>query len=500
MNVNVAAKQEAGQAVTHFDVLIVGAGISGIDAAYHLQQNSPDRTFALLENQESFGGTWRTHTYPGIRSDSDLFTFGYGWKPWHGKPIASADKILNYLDEVLDEQDIRRHIRFSHQVRTATWSSDDQTWTLEIDHGDSGETSAMTCSFLWMCQGYYKHKAGYTPDFPGMDSFKGQIVHPQRWPEDLDYTGKRVVVIGSGATAATLIPAMADDCEHITMLQRSPTYFAARPNVNELAEQLRSLDIPDAWTHEIVRRNILREQRMITAAAVHNPEGVKDQLLTMAKEYLGDDFDIEKHFTPSYRPWQQRLALIPDGDLYQKLKSGKASVATDHIDTFTETGIRLQSGEELDADIIVTATGFDMAILGDIAFTIDGKPMNFADRITWRGFMYSDFPNMAWVFGYFRSSWTLRADLISAFVTRLLNHMAAKGVKSVTPKLRDNDRNMTLGPFIDPENFNPGYVTRSIDRMPRQGDHEPWLFEHDYHAEKDILPKADLEDGSLIYR
>lgn len=500
MNVNVAAQHEADQAATHFDVLIVGAGISGIDAAYHLQQHCPERSFALLENQESFGGTWLTHTYPGIRSDSDLFTFGYGWKPWHGKPIARADKILNYLNEVLDEQDIRRHIRYQRQVRTATWSSETQTWTLEVLQHETGETVEMTCNFLWMCQGYYKHQEGYTPDFPGMADFKGQIVHPQRWPEDLDYTGKKVVVIGSGATAATLIPAMADDCEHITMLQRSPTYFAARPNVNELAEQLRNLDIPEEWTHEIVRRNILKEQRMITAAAVHTPEAVKQQLLTMAKEYLGDGFDIDRHFTPSYRPWQQRLALIPDGDLYQKLKSGKASVVTDQIDTFTETGIRLKSGDELEADIIVTATGFNMAILGDIAFTIDGKPMNFADRITWRGFMYSDFPNMAWVFGYFRASWTLRADLISAFVTRLLNHMAAKGAKSVTPELREQDQGMKLGPFIDPENFNPGYVSRSLDRMPKQGDHEPWLFEHDYFAEKDILPAADLEDGSLVYR
>ncbi|WP_417519385.1 flavin-containing monooxygenase [Minwuia sp.] len=500
MNVNAAPSEAATQTVEHFDVLIIGAGISGIDAAYHLQQNCPEKTFTLLENQESFGGTWLTHKYPGIRSDSDLFTFGFGWKPWRGKPIATADKILAYLNEVLDEQDIRRHIRFRHHVTAARWSSDEKLWSVEVLDKASGEVRRYTGNFLWMCQGYYKHQSGYTPDFPGMADFRGQIVHPQEWPEDLDYTDKKVVVIGSGATAATLIPAMADKTSHITMLQRSPTYFFARPNENELYTQLKDLDIPDEWTHEIVRKKILHDQKTIQKVSFENPDYLKNELLGAAKAHLGEDFDIAKHFTPRYRPWRQRLALIPDGDLYTAIKAGKASVFTDEIDTFTENGIRVKSGEELEADIIVTATGFNFSILGDVAFEVDGEPVDFADCITYRGVMYSGIPNMAWVFGYFRASWTLRADLIAAYVSRLLNHMAEKGADSVTPTLRPEDRDMNIGPFIDPENFNPGYVMRSIDLLPKQGDREPWVFQHDYFAEKDELPAAPLDDGVLVYR
>jgi len=500
MNVATEINQRTSQATEHFDVLIVGAGISGIDAAYHVQQQCPEKSFVLLENQESFGGTWLTHKFPGIRSDSDLFTFGYKWKPWSGPPIATAGEILKYLDEVLDEHDIRKHIRFQHSVATATWSSDDKRWTLEVERGDTGETLRFTCNFLWMCQGYYRHSEGYTPDFPGMDRFQGPIVHPQTWPEDFDYKNKKVVVIGSGATAATIIPAMADDCAHITMLQRSPTYFLARPNSNEVADMLRSLDIPDEWTHEIVRQKILQDQNTVTRRSFEEPEGLRKELLDGIRAYLGNDFDIESHFMPSYRPWRQRLAIILDGDLLKGIKAGQVSVVTDQIETFTETGIQLKSGKELEADIIVTATGFNMSALGDIGFTIDGKPLNFADCWAHRGILFSGVPNLAWVFGYLRTSWTMRADMVADFVCRLLNHMAEKGVDSVTPHLREEDKDMPARPLVESENFNAGYLTRQMHILPKQGDRQPWIFSQDYYAEKDEIPAADLEDGTLVYR
>ena len=500
MNVATGIDQPKSRAVAHFDVLIVGVGISGIDAAYHLRKFCPDKSFALLENQESFGGTWLTHKFPGIRSDSDLFTFGYGWKPWSGAPFATAAQILDYLDETLDEHGIREHVRYRHRVDTATWSSDDKGWTLGVSRLDTGETLRFTCNFLWMCQGYYRHAEGYTPDFPGMDRFPGPIVHPQTWPDDLDYKDKKVVVIGSGAMAATLIPAMADACAHITMLQRSPTYFYAKPNRNELADTLRALDVPEEWTHEIVRRQVLQDQKVVTRRSFDDADALKQELIAGVRAYLGKDFDVEKHFTPSYRPWRQRLAVVPDGDLFKGINAGKVSVVTDHIETFTERGVRLKSGGELEADIIVTATGFNLCALGDVDFTIDGRRLDFADCWGHRGILFSGVPNMAWVFGYLRTSWTMRADLIAAFVCRLLNHMTEKGVESVTPELRAEDKDMPARPFIEPENFNAGYVTRNIHLMPKQGDRAPWIFSQDYYTEKDEILGADLDDGTLVYR
>lgn len=494
------ATQAAGQAVEHFDVLIVGAGISGIDAAWHLQRQHPGRSFTLLETQESFGGTWLTHRYPGIRSDSDLFTFGYKWKPWTGAPIASAGKILSYLNEVLDENDLRRHIRYRHEVRSARWSSEHRRWELEVLRRDTGQTIRLTGNFLWMCQGYYRHSKGYTPEWPGMSQFRGRIVHPQTWPDDLSLAGRQVVVIGSGATAATLVPAIAGQCAHVTMLQRSPTYFWSRPNRNELADLLRSLKVPEEWTHEIVRRKILQDGETLTRRSFEEPEALRADLIAGVRAHVGPDFDVDTHFNPTYRPWRQRLALVPDGDLFKSIGAGHASVVTDDIERFTETGILLGSGRELPADIIVTATGFNLSILGDIAFTVDGRPLDFADSLTWRGVMYTGLPNLAWVFGYFRASWTLRADLVAEFVCRLLAHMDGKGATMVTPQPRPHERDMRRQPFIDPENFNPGYLMRSLALMPKQGDHAPWLFNQDYHTEKDELPVADLEDGSLAYR
>lgn len=483
----------------HVDVLIVGAGISGVDASYHLQQKCPEKTFVVLENQASFGGTWLTHKYPGIRSDSDLFTFGYSWKPWTGAPIAAADEILKYLDETLDEHDLRQYIRYQHAVKSTHWSSEDQLWTVDVAVQGTTALKRFTTNFLWMCQGYYRHEEGYTPQWRHMDKFAGPIIHPQSWPENLDYSGKKVLVIGSGATAATIVPAMAKNCAHITMLQRSPTYFAPAPNRNDLADTLRELDVPEEWTHEIVRRKILADQQEITRRSFEEPDALKDELIDAAKAYLGDDYDVAKHFTPAYRPWRQRLAFIPDGDLFQGIRDGQASVVTDEIDCFTETGVRLKSGQELKADIIVTATGFDISILGDIDFAIDGEPLSFADSWTYRGVMYSDIPNMAWVFGYFRASWTLRADLISDFVCRLLQHMDDNGNTVVTPKLRKQDHNMPRLPFVDADNFNPGYLQRSMHLLPKQGDHEPWVFKQDYYSERHELPAADLDDEALVY-
>jgi len=483
----------------HFDVVIVGAGISGIGGAYHLLKQCPGTTFAVLESQESFGGTWTTHRYPGIRSDSDLHTFGYRFKPWTGTPIATAAEILKYMGDVIAENGIGPHIRYRHTIASARWSSEDNLWTLEATRTDTGEIVRIVANFLWMCQGYYRHSEGYTPNWDGMQDFKGRIIHPQTWPENLDYKGKNIVVIGSGATAATLIPAMAADCGHVTMLQRSPTYFLTGRNANPLADELRDLGIDEEWIHEIVRRKTLREQAVFTRRTFEEPETVKQELLGAVRSHLGDDYDVETHFTPNYRPWRQRVAFIPDADLFKGIRSGKASVVTDEIERFTETGLLLKSGQTLDADIIVTATGFHLNVLGDIDFVIDGKPLVFSETVTYRGMMFTGVPNMAWVFGYFRASWTLRADLVADFVCRLLNHMKSKGARKVTPTLRSEDREMPLLPWIDPENFNPGYIMRGMHLLPKRGDKPEWQHTQDYWAEKDELPAIDLDDGAFVY-
>ncbi len=484
----------------HFDVLIVGAGISGIGGAYHLSKQCPGKTFVVLETQESFGGTWLTHKYPGIRSDSDLYTFGYRFKPWTTAPIASAEEILKYLGEVIDENDLAHHIRYHHKISDASWSTEDRRWTIEATNTATGERRSFTANFLWMCQGYYRHSKGYTPEWPGMDRFGGRIVHPQTWPDDLDLTDQRVVVIGSGATAATLVPAIASQVAHVTMLQRSPTFFVTGRNAITLADELRDLEVPEEWIHEIVRRRILKDQATITRRSFEEPEVLKKELLAGVRMYLGDSEDVEKHFTPRYRPWRQRIAFIPEGDLFQGITSGKASVVTDEIECFTETGIRLQSGQELEADVIVTATGFDLNVMGDIAFTVDDDPVDFANTVGYRGTMFTGVPNMAWVFGYFRASWTLRADMIADFVCRLLQHMDERGAEVVCPMLRPEEADMPLLPWVDPENFNPGYLMRSLHLLPKQGDHAPWQHTQDYWRERNEFPTIDLDDGTLVYR
>lgn len=486
------------QATEHFDTLIVGAGISGIGAAWHMQEQCPGRSFVILDALESYGGTWLTHKYPGIRSDSDLYTFGYRFKPWVDEPIATADKILRYMGEVIRDGDLDRHIRYRHRIKSATWSSKDALWTVRGTRGD-GSPFTITTNFLWMCQGYYRHSEGYTPEWEGMANYKGQIVHPQTWPADLDLGGKRVLVIGSGATAATLVPAIADSCAHVTLLQRSPTYFFPGPNVNELADLLRTLEIDETWIHEIVRRKYLFDQEQLTRRCLDEPEAVKAELLEAARAILGPDFDIDTHFTPKYRPWQQRLAFIPDGDLFKGLVSGKASVETDQIERFTEKGVLLKSGKELEADVIITATGFNLSIDGDIAFEVDGKPTNFADTVTYRGMMFTGVPNLVWIMGYFRASWTLRVDLVADYVCRLLNHMKANGYRKVEVALRPEDKDMPLLPWMDDDNFNPGYLMRGMHLLPKRGDKPEWMHNQDYWNEREELPRIDLKGAEFKY-
>jgi cation diffusion facilitator CzcD-associated flavoprotein CzcO len=493
------AKTKPQTRTEHFDVVIVGAGISGIGGAYHLTKQCPGTRFVVLEAQESFGGTWLTHRYPGIRSDSDLYTFGYRFKPWTSAPIATAAEILSYMGEVIGENDLGRRIRYRHTISTARWSSRENLWTIDAARTDTGEPLRFTANFLWMCQGYYRHSQGYTPEWSDMAEFKGQIVHPQQWPEDLDYAGKNIVVIGSGATAATLIPAIADKAGHVTMLQRSPTFFRTGRNAIEIADELRELQIDETWIHEIVRRKILHDQAVFTRRSFSEPEAVKKELLSAVHGYLGPDYDVDTHFTPNYRPWRQRIAFVPDGDFLQAIRAGKASVVTDAIEKFTESGLLLRSGETLDADIIVTATGFNLNVLGDIDFAIDGKPLVFSGTVTYRGMMFTGVPNMAWVFGYFRASWTLRADLVADFVCRLLNHMKEKGARKVTPMLRPEDKGMPLLPWIDPENFNPGYLLRGMHLLPKRGDKPEWQHTQDYWSEKDQFPAAKLDDGVFVY-
>lgn len=494
----VNASQQQNQHSEHIDVLIIGAGISGIGAAHHLSEKCPGKSYALLEAKAAFGGTWRQHTYPGIRSDSDLYTFGYSFKPWAGKPIAEGQVILDYLQEAIEEDNIDQHIRYKHEVTSASWSSADQKWTIEARCQGSERDVVLTCDFLWMCQGFYRHSAGYTPHWQGMEDFKGPIVHPQTWPEDLGYKNKRVIVIGSGATAATLIPNMSDECSHITMLQRSPTYFWTGENRNELADQLRALEVPEEWVHEIVRRSILKLAKDAQYASVSHPEFMKEELFKVIRGYLGDDFDMS-HFTPSYRPWQQRLAYTPDGDLFQSIKAGKVSVVTDHIDRFTPEGILTKSGQLLEADIIITATGFNLSIMGDIAFDVDGMPVDFGNTLTYRGIMSSSVPNMAFMFGYLRTSWTMRVDLLCDFVCKLINNMDERGAGSCTPTISESDQGMEVIPWIDEEEFNPGYMQRGKHLMPKQGTREPWIFSADYYTEKNQLPLVDLNEEALVY-
>ncbi|MFM2076223.1 MAG: hypothetical protein RJA49_113 [Actinomycetota bacterium] len=482
----------------HIDVLIVGAGISGIGAACHLQMESPGRTFAILEGRDDIGGTWDLFRYPGVRSDSDMHTLGYNFKPWTAdKAIADGPSIMAYLRETVAERGLAPHIRFGHLVRTAQWSTADARWTITAEERATGGTVVFTANFLFMCSGYYSYKEGYTPAFPGIEQFGGRVVHPQQWPEDLDHAGKRVVVIGSGATAMTLVPAMAGTAAHVTMLQRTPTYVAAGPDRDVIANTLRKV-LPDRTAYSLTRWKNVTMQQWIYRRTRTQPDKVKRMLLQRVRKALGPDFDVDTHFTPPYNPWDQRLCLVPNGDLFQAINDGTASVVTDHIDTFTPTGIRLQSGKELEADIVVTATGLNLVMLGEVHIEVDGAPVDFATTWSYKGFAYSDVPNLASSFGYINASWTLRADLICQYVCRLLNHMAATGTDQCTPRLRPSDADMPAKPWI--QNFSAGYMERVMDRFPKQGDREPWINPQDYQRDKKMFADSPVDDGVMEFQ
>jgi cation diffusion facilitator CzcD-associated flavoprotein CzcO len=485
---------------THFDVLIVGAGISGIGSAYHLQQQTPWASYAILEMKDTFGGTWETHKYPGVRSDSDLYTFGYRFKPWVGAPVASGEEILRYLGEVIEENGIGQRIRYGHRIDACAFSRESNLWTVEATRLADGERLTFTCNFLWMCQGYYDHEKPYIPEWEGLADYQGDFVHAQLWDPDYDYAGKRVLVIGSGATAATIVPALAEKAAHVTMLQRSPTYFFCSENKNELADRLRQVGIDEPTVHRVVRQQIMHDQDLLTRRCQQEPEAVFEELKQLIRTFSGKpDFEFEPHFTPRYRVWQQRLAFCPEGDIFKAAVAGKLTVVTDEIDRFTASGVRTASGEEIEADLIVAATGFRLSVMGDIPFTVDGERVNWHDTVTYRGMMFTGVPNMVWVMGYFRASWTLRVDMVADFVCNLLNRMHESGKRRVEVGPRPEDEGMELLPWIESENFNPGYLMRGLDQLPRRGDRAEWRHNQDYWLEKDAFPRIDLAGAEFAY-
>jgi monooxygenase len=477
----------------HFDVLIVGAGLSGIGAAYHLQSHCPSKTFAILEGRNAIGGTWDLFRYPGVRSDSDMYTLGYCFRPWReAKAIADGPSILRYIRETASENGIEEKIRYGHRATLAAWDSSEARWTVTAALAD-GQTVRFTANFLYMCSGYYDYAEGYLPEWPGMDRYRGVMVHPQKWPENLDYANKRIVVIGSGATAVTLVPALAEKAAHVTMLQRSPTYVVARPSEDFIANWLRR-KVSARLAYGLVRwKNVLLQMYFYNLAR-RKPAKTKEGILRLAKKDLGADYDVEKHFSPRYNPWDQRLCLIPDADLFLALRSGKASVVTDEIATFTETGLRLESGEELNADVIVTATGLKLQLLGGMRLLVDGIAATPSRAMTYRGMMFSEVPNFASTFGYTNASWTLKADLTAGYVCRLLNYMDAKGYDYCTPRRRDPS--IVEEPAI---NFSSGYIQRARDVLPKQGSKKPWKLHQNYALDMLDLRFATIDDGTLEF-
>ena len=475
-----------------FDIIIIGAGLSGIGAAYKLQKYHPDKSYVILEARNNIGGTWDLFRYPGIRSDSDMFTLGYGFKPWRGgKLLADGPAIRNYVIETAQENGIEQHIRFGQRMQNANWDSESASWTVATgDHEYRG-------NMLLTCAGYYSYQHPHIPDFACLDDFEGQFFHPQFWPEDLDYAGKKVVVIGSGATAVSLIPALAKNVAHVTMLQRSPTYYGSRGKIDKLGVLVGKV-LPEQTAYDFVRWKNAMIQRFIYGLSRIWPAALRWILLRQARVQLGEGFDIETDFTPSYNPWDERLCALDENDLYKAFKSGSASIVTDEIDHFVANGIKLKSGKTIEADIAVAATGLEMAINGEADLMVDGKPITLSDTWSYKGLMYSGIPNLINTFGYINASWTLRADLIADFACQVIDHMKRTNTKQVTPVLRPGDADMPERPWID--DFQSGYMQRGLPKFPKQGDREPWINSQNYRLEKKTIGKASLDDGVLTFK
>ncbi len=478
----------------HVDVLVVGAGLSGIGAGYYLQTLCPGKTYAILEGRDAIGGTWDLFRYPGVRSDSDMYTLGYQFRPWtNAQAIADGQSILNYVRDTAKDYAIDKKIRFKSRARRASWSAANSEWTVDIETGGEKRIEQMTCSFVYLCTGYYNYDEGYTPEWEGMERFAGQIVHPQKWPQNLDYAGKRVVVIGSGATAVTLVPAMAERATHVTMLQRSPTYVVNVPRQDKIANWLRR-NLPGKTAYAITRWKNVALALGFYHIARRKPEFFKRLVMKGVRHQLGPDYDV-KHFSPNYNPWDQRLCLVPDADLFNSIRDGKSSVVTDSIETFTETGLELKSGERIDADIIVTATGLNVQLMHGLQLVVDGNPIDLSKAMAYKGMMYSDVPNLASAFGYTNASWTLKCDLTGEFVCRLLNHMDTKGYARATPRKHDPD--VTEQPVLD---FSSGYVQRALPTLPKQGSKKPWRLNQNYALDLLGVRFSPIEDGTLEFK
>ncbi len=487
------AATEPGTATEHLDVLVVGAGLSGIGAGYYLQARCPGLSYAILEARDAIGGTWDLFRYPGIRSDSDMYTLGYAFRPWReAKAIADGPSILRYVRDTAAEYGIDRHIRFGHRVRRASWSSVEARWTIEAERIDNGNVVRFTCGFLLICSGYYSYTEGHAPEFAGTAEFQGRIVHPQFWPKELDYAGKRVVVIGSGATAVTLVPAMARAAAHVVMLQRSPTYIVSRPAEDATANWLRE-HLPAKLAYRLTRLRNVALGMFFYNLARRRPERTKERILGMVRQELGPDYDVATHFTPRYNPWDQRLCLVPDSDLFKAIRNGCVSVVTDQIETFTATGIKLRSGAELQADIVVTATGLKLNLLGDVEYNVDGSHVDLSKTLAYKGMMFSDVPNLASVFGYTNASWTLKADLTCEYVCRLLNHMRRHGYAAATPR---RDPSIEEQPFLD---FSSGYLQRALHTLPKQGSKKPWKLYQNYALDMAALRLGSVDDGVMEF-
>ena len=485
---------DSGSQAQHVDVLIVGAGLSGIGGACDLRRECPSKSFAILESRDAIGGTWDLFRYPGIRSDSDMHTMGYRFRPWNGeKAIADGPDILQYIRDTAKQFDIERHIKFGHRVRRAAWDGAKAQWTVDVEAGPDRKPLRHSCNFLYMCSGYYDYADGYMPGWPGMDRFAGRIVHPQQWPDDLDYAGRRVVVIGSGATAVTLVPAMAEKAAHVTMVQRSPSYVAARPAKDAIANWM-NRRLPASMAHGLTRWKNVFYTMYIYRLAKRQPERMKTALINLVREQLGPDYDVDKHFTPHYNPWDQRLCLVPDADLFAAIRTGKASVVTDEIESFTETGLLLRSGEKLDADIIVTATGLQVRLMGGMEIGVDSRAVDLAKTLTYKGMMFSDIPNLASAFGYANASWTLKCELTSNYLCRLLNYMDAQGYDWCAPRRRDGS--ITEEPSLP---LTSGYVERARHLMPKQGSKRPWKLYQNYLMDLTLMRFGSVNDGTMEF-